>query len=180
MNRNNRLKIVVAALALSSVGSLYANTTAMNAIEQGQQMEQAWNHNFSPVKKTGIHAYLFVSLGMPTLALRQYMRETEPYHIPMAIRGFLADNYQKTAHRFWQIMHPKNKAIINNGIAIDPVWFRRFHITAVPALVVESSNNHYSVVYGNVPIQKGLAIIEQKTQYAGVKEMVKQALSGAL
>lgn len=116
------------------------------------------------------NAILFVSLGMPKLALRQYLLQSKQLGIPLVIRGLLNNSYPDTAKRIYQILHPKNtgKKSISGGFEIDPVYFKKFHISVVPALVI-NSGIHSSVIYGNIPIQKLLQLTASQSKYPDVK-----------
>lgn len=121
------------------------------------------------------NAMLFVSLGMPKLALRQYVIQSKLYHIPLVLRGLLENSYPKTAKTIFDILHPKNSNVIKGGFEIDPLYFRKYHITTVPALVINNQNN-YTVVYGNIPIQNLLQTIATKSQDADLKNQARQYL----
>ena len=96
-----------------------------------------------------------------------------------------------TANRIFNLLKSQqtaqdNKKNINTlqktmgGVSINPLLFRSFNIDVVPALVVTSndacvavnhqqnSNEHcsqsdFDVVFGNIPIQKQLKIIAEKS-----------------
>ena len=121
------------------------------------------------------NAMLFVSLGMPKLALRQYVIQSKLYHIPLVLRGLLENSYPKTAKTIFDILHPKNSNVIKGGFEIDPLYFRKYHISTVPALVINNQNN-YTVVYGNIPIQNLLQTIATKSQDADLKNQARQYL----
>lgn len=121
------------------------------------------------------NAMLFVSLGMPTLALQQYVVQSHQYHIPLILRGLLNNHYPETAKRIFEILHPRNTKPITGGFEIDPLYFRKFQINAVPALVIQE-NGQYSVIYGNAPIQKLLYLITKKSQNASIKHVAAQYL----
>lgn len=135
---------------------------------------------------------LFVSLGMPDDALKAYLKQAEEYQIPVVIRGLYSDeeissadnglgSFQKTTRRIFQILKDQNQDVrkIMGGISINPLLFRQYRISVVPALVVNlegtdchqliekpSSCQHadFDVVYGNVPIEKQLSLIAEKSK----------------
>ncbi|MCX7124234.1 MAG: type-F conjugative transfer system pilin assembly protein TrbC [Gammaproteobacteria bacterium] len=123
------------------------------------------------------NAMLFVSLSMPKLALRQYVIQSNLYHIPLILRGFLQNNYPETAKRIYSILHPKNSnaKAIPGGFEIDPLYFRKFHINAVPALVIHKQG-HYTVVYGNIPISKMLTLIAENSKNILIKNQARNYL----
>lgn len=122
-------------------------------------------------------AMLFVSLGMPKLALRQYLIQSKKLGIPLIIRGLLQNSYPVTAKRIYQILHPKNifQKPISGGFEIDPVYFRKFHVLVVPALVVTSGKKN-SIVYGNIPILKLLTLIASNSKNTVIQKAAKSYL----
>ena len=121
------------------------------------------------------NSMLFVSLGMPKLVLRQYVIQSNKYHIPLILRGFLHNNYPETAKKIYDILHPKNASEIKGGFEIDPIYFKKFQINAVPALVIQKQG-HYTVVYGNVPISKLLVLIAQNSKNQLIKNQARNYL----
>lgn len=83
------------------------------------------------------------------------------------------------------------------GVLINPLLFRSFNIKVVPALVVtqhqscvinhhqstqtikntKCNSNNFDVVYGNIPIQKQLEIISEKSKDAVRAEIAKSRLN---
>lgn len=117
-------------------------------------------------------AMVFVSLGMPTLALRQIAVEANKYGIPVMIQGFYKNNLKLTEDRIAEILQPKNQQPIQGGYAIDPNWFKRYHITQVPAFVVTNQQmpclgdscpvEKHDILYGNISLTQALEIIAKK------------------
>lgn len=97
---------------------------------------------------------VFVSLSMPDLLLQQIFEEANTLQIPVVIRGFYQNSFQETARRVFDLTKEKN----TGGILINPLWFRQYHITEVPAVVVAKERG-FDVVYGNLPIREALEII---------------------
>src|SRR3990167_11119403 len=150
---------------------------------------------------------LFVSLGMPKDVLRQYLIQAKIYHIPVLIRGLYTDkndltadktvgSFKDTANRVLQILKSeKGFKKSMGGVSINPLLFRSFHITVVPALVVtnhantcitknhehneniQCPENDFDVIYGNIPIRKQLKIISQKTNSFHRAFLIRQRLS---
>lgn len=120
---------------------------------------------------------LFLSLGMPTLVLRQYFKQAHLLHIPVVLRGMYEGNMHETGKRLYDVLNPKEGKKIIGGAQIDPLWFRQYDIKVVPALVA-SVGFENSVVFGNVPIKKQLQLIKQKSSYAPVRELASTFLEG--
>lgn len=148
---------------------------------------------------------LFVSLGMPDDALKSYLLQAKQYHIPVLIRGLYTSkndtaidknmgSFKDTATRIFNLLktqktddlsknNKNNLAALKKtmgGVSINPLLFRSFNITAVPALVITNNsecitNNHqkynnvacpmsdFDVVFGNIPIKKELKIITEQS-----------------
>lgn len=140
-------------------------------------------------------AVIAVSLGMPDLVLKQYIKQAHELKIPLVIRG-LYTNPQDTSvnNKIGSFADTANrmKALIGKskqgGIAIDPMVFRAFNIKAVPQLVVFDSSdcirskqntcnaNSYDVIKGNIPVQRSLEIIHDKTQSATRRQYIGSLL----
>lgn len=127
-------------------------------------------------------AMLLVSLGMPKPLLRQYLVQAKDYHIPLVLRGLIDNQYPKTAKKIAVILHPKNRSEIKSGFEIDPYYFRQYKIKAVPALLIfnQDNKNHYTVIYGNIPIQQSLAIIAKKSKFSDIKNFARNILENGL
>src|SRR3990167_11531508 len=93
-------------------------------------------------------------------------------------------SFNDTANRIFNLLKSQQNAGSMNkkmgGISINPLLFRSFNIAVVPALVVTSnaaciavnhqqnsnencSQSDFDVVFGNIPIQKQLSIIAEKS-----------------
>ena len=149
----------------------------VNQIRQGQVARQ---HKGGKVADGAI---LFVSLGMPKKLLRQYLRESQTYGMPVVIRGLIHNNFRATMSYIYSLIKGRHLP----GISIDPVWFRQFGITQVPALVVTSNPHHcvsartcqqpFDVVYGNLSIKDLLTKIADDGQDA--RQVAKTILGEA-
>ena len=112
---------------------------------------------------------VFVSLGMPPEVLRQILMEAHQLKIPVVVRGVLHNNFKASAQVLFGILHPANEPPIEGGVELDPLWFKEFNITEVPAVVAIGSaapcfgssckTPPYDIVYGNIPIAKALKMI---------------------
>ena len=113
-------------------------------------------------------AIVFISFSMPALALRQTLRQAHHYHLPVVIRGLINNNFRTTVYRLFELTKHKDQG----GVAIDPLWFRQFGITQVPAVVVSHRpvscqqqtrcpQQDYDVIYGNLPLPRSLQLLSQ-------------------
>lgn len=99
-------------------------------------------------------AIIFVSFSMPDLSLKQIIKDAARYQIPVVVRGLIANSFKKTAARIFELVKGNNQG----GIAINPIWFKRYSINAVPACVV-SVGEDFDVIYGNLRIKNMLEIV---------------------
>ena len=113
---------------------------------------------------------LFVSLGMPTPLLRDYLREGHRYHIPIVIRGLLDNNMRQTLKRMQEVLQLPDGKLLQGGFVMDPLWFRRYHITRVPTLVINLPSESSPIierVSGNLSLKAMLLRIEQADHSSG-------------
>jgi conjugal transfer pilus assembly protein TrbC len=126
----------------------------------------------APNPKVAQGAIEFVSLDMPVASLRQILSDASAYNIPVVIRGLLQNNWKYTTAAITNILQPPGGTSIPGSFEIDPLWFRTFGITQVPALVVVAPGSTcapqdkacvpaFDVVYGNVPVSRALSLIAQ-------------------
>lgn len=116
-----------------------------------------------PVKKAD-GPLLFVSLGMPDALLKQLLMEAHREKVSVVIRGFYHDSFDATLKRLFELM-PKDKMNKHfDGLLINPLWFKQYHITTVPALVMPYAKDEYDVVFGNITLNDALVIIQQHRQ----------------
>lgn len=147
--------------------------------------------------------YVFVSRSMPIETLRTYAMDIE--RIPgamMVLRGFVKDGQEMgpTIEFFAQVMRVdprcegKECPLRTADINIDPILFKRYGITNVPAVVYEENvtddghcadgtavmdlKNNIHVVYGAASLEYVLELLRKETKRPGLNAMLKK-LSGA-
>lgn len=126
-------------------------------------------------------AVVFVSFSMPTLSLKQIIQDAARYQIPVVIRGLYENSFRKTIEKIFELVKEDNKG----GILINPMWFKKYDIKAVPAVVVSSGEgsdanereisfkkNGFDVVYGNIPLKRALTIIAEQGSMADIAKNV--------
>jgi conjugal transfer pilus assembly protein TrbC len=141
--------------------------------------------------KKAPQAVVFVSFSMPTLSLKQIIQDAAYYQIPVVVRGLYENSFRKTIERIFDLVKEDNKG----GILINPVWFRKYDIKTVPAVVVsggevDASREEYKkneksgknagdgefkktdVVYGNIPLKRALTIIAERGEASKVAKDV--------
>lgn len=121
---------------------------------------------------------VFVSLTMPDQVLKTLIKQADQLNIPVMIRGFYADDFQKTITRIADLLGVdlKNKntqAKPTGGIAISSEHFKHFNITEVPAFVLIEPNRltqgthnitaeEFDVLTGNLSLIDAIDIFKQK------------------
>jgi type-F conjugative transfer system pilin assembly protein TrbC len=109
---------------------------------------------------------VFVSFSMPEPSLKQIIIDADRYHVPVIIRGLYKNSLRETANKILALTKEKNKG----GILINPVWFRKYDIKAVPVFLVTESrggqDNSCDLVYGNIPLKRALTLLAEKGEYA--------------
>lgn len=110
-------------------------------------------------------AIIFVSFSMPDLSLKQIIYDASRYQVPVVIRGLYKNSFRKTIEKLFELIKENNKG----GIAINPRWFKKHDIKAVPAVVVSQEHGTKSdVVYGNIPLKKALSIIAERGEVSNI------------
>jgi conjugal transfer pilus assembly protein TrbC len=124
---------------------------------------------------------VFVSLSMPDTALKQLLKQSQQYQVPLVIRGVLPEGMVPTASRILGLLEADDEMAIDGGFAISPQWFRQFNITHVPVFVAigEACNeaycpqSDYDMVHGNLSLPNALTILSQ----GDVGHIAKQVLN---
>lgn len=137
------------------------------------------NQHMDRLKAKGVikkapQAIVFVSFSMPDLSLKQIIQDAARYKIPVIIRGLYENSFRKTMEKIFDLVKENNKG----GISINPVWFKKYDIKVVPALVVsndsgnniESGGSEIDVVYGNIPLKRALMIVAERGDEAKIAE----------
>lgn len=75
---------------------------------------------------------IFVSFSMPALSLGAYLRDAKKIHASVVIRGLIDNSFQKTFQRVASLIKESG----GDGIELNPLWFKRFGIKTVPAVVL--------------------------------------------
>lgn len=105
---------------------------------------------------------VLVSLGMPEVTLGQTLQQAEHYHIPVAIRGLIHDSFRETVEKIFEL----SKKYHVQGVEINPLWFRAFHVEAVPAFIATApgltcrndvcDSTQFDVINGNISVTEAL------------------------
>lgn len=95
---------------------------------RAQQFRQSMKPGVKPVDET----LVFVSFSMPHDELKQRVQDAAVLNIPVVIRGMVNGDMRATANAVAGLVKETN----TGGVQIDPTPFRKYNITAVPALIV--------------------------------------------
>lgn len=99
---------------------------------------------------------MFISFSMPEKLLIDIYQEAEELAIPVVLNGLVDDDFKKTMKKMYEI----GKKFPHLAIQIDPVSFKKYGITQVPALAVIGVDDA-KVVYGNITISDALKEVKK-------------------
>lgn len=105
--------------------------------------------------KKDADVFIFVSFSMPSISLKQWLAQGQQIQAPVILQGLVDNSFQKTTKAILDLT--QNQPY---GMQIDPTAFERFHIKAVPAVVIadicenlsKECKSDYDVVSGNVSL----------------------------
>ncbi|WP_150469074.1 type-F conjugative transfer system pilin assembly protein TrbC [Cysteiniphilum sp. SYW-8] len=177
----------------------YAHITSAKLSDAQTQMQNYFQDYMDDIRQQLVTpnedfhgVYIFASLGMPIETLRVLNKQAAALKIPLLIQGLYGDSFESTYARIEQILLPEGRDEFNpkippvGGFAIDPLRFKQFKITQVPAFVISHNvpacvpassakaqqNNPfeydcplpvYDVVYGNISVYDALSILYKKS-----------------
>jgi conjugal transfer pilus assembly protein TrbC len=103
---------------------------------------------------------IFISFSMPDSNIKEWMKYAEQIHAPVILRGLVNNSFRQTILKITELTKDNR-----GGVQIDPILFKRFNITSVPAVVVWKENQclptqtclaSYDVIYGEVKLDYAL------------------------
>jgi conjugal transfer pilus assembly protein TrbC len=111
---------------------------------------------------------VFVSFSMSEQSLKAWTRQAKKAGGTLVLRGLVENSLKKTLERVQQVLGSDNLYVLN----IDPVAFKTFAITAVPAVVVTEAQQgitpeqssevpNFDVIYGDVGLSYALKKIAE-------------------
>lgn len=132
--------------------------------------------------------FLFVSSSMPMITLRRYAGADFAVGAPvqMVMRGFIGSaNYVMPTMNFIErvIKAPNSIKYYAMHVDIDPIYFSKYGITRVPALVYVRNFNpktylsNYEqafVLYGDTGLRDGIRILERETGSKYLKQVLEK------
>ena len=173
-------RLIICLLCLSCNGLMATTITPQDVALVNRTLMQGLQTPAASHARTASppQAMLLVSLGMPTLALREYAKQSHLLHVPLIIRGMYNGSIHATGKRLYAILHPKNHPPLQAGVQIDPIWFTRYGIHVVPTLVV-SDGAVFDTLSGNIPLPALLHQVAKRSQHPGVRAVATRILGAA-
>lgn len=115
-------------------------------------------------------AHYFVSFSMPDEVLAPLVAQASTYGIAAHLRGMVNGDMRQTANAVLRLVKDRQQG----GLAIDPTAFRRYGITAVPALVLTCKEGSDRIA-GNLSLDAALTkIAEAGTCQENAKRLLAQ------
>ncbi|MFQ6292730.1 type-F conjugative transfer system pilin assembly protein TrbC [Yersinia enterocolitica] len=134
----------------------------INGLKKQQQL------SLSGPEKPQPKALYFVSFSIPEAGLKLILQEAADIGIPSVLNGLIDDDFAKTAGAVFNLVKEDNRG----GVQIDPVQFRTYNITHVPALVVICGDKS-DVISGTIRIKSAL---EQIVREGDCPEVARELL----
>lgn len=164
-----------AKLASLDAQSLISHNQNPLFLNEGAQQQTA--------RKNGATAIIFVSFSMPDGSIVSYLRDAKKIQASVVIRGLVNNSFKETFLKMATLV----KEAGGGGVELNPPLFKKFAITAVPAVVVipnsqllmESipvfTQNDFDVVYGDIPVFDAIKAIRDHGSVS--KEKANELLS---
>ena len=118
-------------------------------------------------KEASEQLYLFFSLGMPERSIHWMIEEAEKTGAILVLRGFKDDDLGKTRDEIGRLIGSKKVEI-----DINPVLYKKFQITQVPAVVLtkvscesckdQPKENDFIKIAGDVRLGYALETLERQ------------------
>lgn len=105
---------------------------------------------------------VFISFSMPEQLIDEVLKEAETQKVTVVLNGLIDDDFRKTMSKLFEL----SQAYPQVSVQLDPLAFDKYHIDAVPALVVDNGKT-FDVVMGNLSLESGLALIKQRGDLKG-------------
>jgi conjugal transfer pilus assembly protein TrbC len=155
------------AVDMAEIAALKNQSYARVSQQMPAILQTLHQNPMTPTPQSAPRVMLFVSLGMPDLLLKQLLQAAHRLKVAVVIRGLYHDSFDATLKRLKALM-PEDQQEANNqsGVLINPLWFREYHIDAVPAVVVPHGTT-YDVIFGNVALEELLEDLKNHHKKAG-------------
>lgn len=106
---------------------------------------------------------VFVSFSMPPASLKSWLQQANKVNGAVVLRGLVNNSFKDTSAALMPLLKEQG-----SGFLLDPTLFTRYHIEAVPAVVIQDDAQcrlqascvpHYAVFYGNTTLAYALGQI---------------------
>ena len=165
----------------------YTSVLTNQIIEsQAYQNTDTVQSNNNKLLESSEKIYIFISSSIPVATLKNYTNDLDTLNnanISMVMRGFVdgMKHIKPTMDFVRSITHedpacdPLNTecAIFNADIIINPMLFRKYNITTVPAIIYKNKSQSYTL-YGDVSLQYALEQIFKKTDNKRINNIIKK------
>lgn len=158
--------------------AVFANASRYKAMAQSLKRQAMARITPQQGEKPQLEVMVFASLGMPQTSLRQLLMQASKAKVPVIIRGLYQNDFRQTVTKVQSLITPPQGESILGGIEINPVAFKTFGITQIPAFVVRPKDHcqdnapcaatDFDVIYGNISLPNALALIAQSGRYAAI------------
>lgn len=130
------------------------------------------------IKNPTTSILIFVSFSMPRQSMEAYLRDAKRIGASVIVRGLIDNSFQKTFQTMADLVRSSN----GQGVELNPIWFKRFHIHSVPAVVVIPAGSdcfmndqcyadkNFDVMTGDITLSAALKILRDR----GVAKEVAQ------
>ncbi len=135
-------------------------------------------------KKKNPSILIFISFSMPEKSIEAYLRDAKKIHASVVIRGLIDNSFQKTFQRIAMLV----KSSGGDGVELNPIWFKRFDIKTVPAVVVVvdgspcfknntcQKDRDFDVMTGDITLASALRIIRDRGITKGIVQSALEKL----
>jgi len=133
------------------------------ALKQSQRETRTERADVTPI-------LIFVSFSMPEKSIEAYLRDAKKKNATVVIQGLINNSFQQTFQKIGALVRETD----GSGIALNPLWFKKFAITQVPAIVVltpdtdcldnEScdANHDFDLIKGDISLEEALRQVRDK------------------
>jgi conjugal transfer pilus assembly protein TrbC len=155
--------------------NLYAHEIESAENQSKKILEQyRKSHTAYSIKKTASSILIFVSFSMPKQSLETYLRDAKKINASVVIRGLIDNSFQKTAQRMAELIRDSD-----GGVELNPIWFKRFGIEKVPAIVAVAEGsrcfskntcdkkNDFDVITGDISLSYALHTFSNENKLTG-------------
>lgn len=105
---------------------------------------------------------IFVSFSMPSQSLEAYIHDANKIHASIVIRGLIDNSMKTTYQRIAELV----KSSGGGGIELNPLWFKKFNIQKVPAVVIVNEDKNFDVMVGDIPLEAALREIHDRGEFS--------------